>query len=417
MYDILISVEIITHSILRLPIDFLKRYFKIKTLFRSNSLFSVGIKRTEDVYLLQNMRNVFGAIHSVFVSVVCCNPMRQYVPNFLYLFGHKRTTPIYINAKGNVTSWALRSLCEPEKNECDLDTKLCSTYKLFYESVDNNVLLSDFCESCNIDEFLQIFMQILYSLREANKLHGFIHGNLHSGAIFIKGLREKMTIKYEDVYLTSDFLARMFSFAQSQIIYKDKLYRGQSKSNKQSSLLHDAYNLLISSLTIMKKSGNTSAFEGLSSLLGFFNTGKLVDFMKTNIRFEDLIKFIGVNMKLNFITREKPSNYGAVSIDGDVGVEFNDDLVGGADTSIGSVQHHVVLDPGTYVVKGLHRRVSGSATVETTRADITIWSHPIATIAIGSLVHGIPVMRDYSVILTAPVNSYGFIKLWVRKRE
>ena len=151
-------------------------------------------------------------------------------------------------------------------------------------------------------------MQILYSLKEAHRLHGFIHGNLRPETIFVRALDEEVTIKYGDVYLTTSILALMFDFSQSRVIYDDIRYKPLPYVN----LLQDAYSLLTTSLLIMKTSDNTSTFENLSSLFRFFTKEESIDeapeIQNVDGKLDDFIEFIGINMKMNFIEKTRYSD-------------------------------------------------------------------------------------------------------------
>lgn len=315
-YNTMMSIQHITDAILKLPVDFIKRYFNVETIPGTTTLFSVGIRKANDIYLLQEITYSSDGIHSIFVSTVCCNLMRNYIPNFLFLLGHMRTTPIYVDKSRNVTSWILE-----RANEADVDTKLCSTYKLFYEYMENSSSFATFCESCNTQEFLECYMQILYSLREAKNKCGFIHGNLIAESVFVKALNERSTIRYGDTYLTTKNVAIMFNFAKSTVTRKDKIYTPhpnsyqrrtmqKNREDRSEDTVHDAYKLFENSLNIMKNSDNNATRENLTFMFRFFRAGDTKLSSETEIfgDLDDLIRFIHINNKLGFISDTQSRN-------------------------------------------------------------------------------------------------------------
>jgi len=254
---------------------------------------SVGIATTGS---LENSSNVFVVkapvssednnemLHEWFIGIYGTNKMREYIPNFAYVYGGFKCSPLSINQsdifdKGNALTW-----CTGNSRNLDY---------LVYENIFPSMSFYDYTENCSFEEYLDKYLQILFSLDMANRLIGFTHYDLHGENVLIRRLTdipsksygiddnfEKFYIPYDldgkKYYLKTDAISTIIDYGRSHIIYNKKHYGPYmffEYGYRPNAVfpLHDAYKLLLGSLKSMIRFQNDKCFEKASEILKFFN--------------------------------------------------------------------------------------------------------------------------------------------------
>lgn len=258
-------------------------------------------------------------IHEYFVATYGTNMLRTKIPNFAYVFGmFKCSAPVHISPvdKSKVETW-----CTMENG---------GEY-LVYENIDNSVTMADYINIATASEWLNAYMQILYSVHMAYKEIDFTHYDLHAGNVVIRNPNKgKFSIKYETEegveYVISNRIATIIDFGYSHIKYKGKHYGKWFLQNygvlpRGSHPLFDAYKLLMGCAYGMDK--NSQMYKVAEIIHSFFNNEETLKYAlekqkdlyfylplidKTeNASILDLIKHIKKNIMMKFITK-KPFN-------------------------------------------------------------------------------------------------------------
>lgn len=113
----------------------------------------------------------FITLHEAAVFNNCINPMRNYIPNFVYMYGLYEGSDLYDDWKTNGRNIYLA---------------------MEYVSSTN---LSKFLRTCDMSELSDIFIQSLLSIHMAEDMYGFTHHDLRPPNVMIKE-SEELLINY-----------------------------------------------------------------------------------------------------------------------------------------------------------------------------------------------------------------------------
>lgn len=131
----------------------------------SSQVFIVKAPRTNDDSDL---------VHELFVGLYGVNKLRTINPNFAMLYGgFKCTAPLIDNNNKEVVTW------------CDRQNRDSINYVL-YENIAPGVDMSTYIKGCSEMDFLNKFIQAMYSLHIANKTIDFTHYDAHSENAIIR---------------------------------------------------------------------------------------------------------------------------------------------------------------------------------------------------------------------------------------
>lgn len=205
--------------------------------------------------------------HEVIVGVYGVNQLRSSVLNFSTVYGGLRCSPPVIDED----SKKVLTFCSSEKD--------LVTYAL-YENIAPADTAKKFLETCSVQEFLNMYLQIVYALRLAKDVCDFTHYDLHSSNVLIRKLDKEYELVYETEkgveYIRSNFVASIIDYGYSHIKYDENhygkfgLYR-VSTFMTTSWIFHDLYKFLCFCMrsTIQK---NRAVFETIGKIIKFFNT-------------------------------------------------------------------------------------------------------------------------------------------------
>lgn len=277
------------------------------------NLLSGSPKDTENFFLVRLIDNEFRFIHETFIGLFGTNQLRRDIPNFLYVYGGFQSFgPLFDSFPNKVL---FRNF--PEGHP---------VFYLLLENVSPQETLESYCSSCSATQFLEVYLQVLYALRWAHRTCDFTHYSLTPNNVLLclfssHDKSSRFSLPYETEkgreYLETDRLAILFDFRKSHITYQGEHY-GYSLGIDQfifpqrSFPLHDAYQLLCSSLAEMMKAGNPALSE-LRRLLTFFNS---VDSLETILTMEEPLGYslpltpemtsVSLDHFLTFIRQEYP---------------------------------------------------------------------------------------------------------------
>ncbi len=278
-----------------------------------SNLLSSSPKETENFFLVRLIDNEFRFLHETFIGLFGTNQLRRDIPNFLYLYGgFQPSLPLFDSFSKKVL---FRNF--PDGHP---------VFYLLLENVSPQETLENYCSSCSATQFLEVYLQVLYALRWAHRQCDFTHYSLTPNNVLLclsspSDKSSRFSLPYETEkgreYLETDRLAILFDFSKAHITYQEEHYGyffgiDQFIFPQRSFPLHDAYQLLCSSLAEMMKAGNPALSE-LRRLLTFFNR---YDSLETILKKEEPLGYslpltpeitsVSLDHFLTFIRQEYP---------------------------------------------------------------------------------------------------------------
>jgi hypothetical protein len=216
-------------------------------------------------------------LHELFIAYQL-NSLRKYVPNFAYAYGGFKCSPPIIDQNEDVVAW------------CN-NTKKTIQY-IAYENIQPSLSMGDFVKTCTFTDFLNKYLQILYSLSVAHKKLDFTHYDLHHDNVLLRKLPQLTYIPYDTetgrMYLKTDSIATIIDFGFSHIqvnVTTSSSGRGGEMLHygiwdfipygvypRASFPMHDAYKFLLMSMRVMYENKNMECFNKASQILTFFNS-------------------------------------------------------------------------------------------------------------------------------------------------
>lgn len=227
-------------------------------------------------------------LHELIVGLYGTNKARNYIPNFAYIYGGFKCSPPVIDPETKqLTSWCL-------------DNTNAVNY-ILYENVAPAVSMKEYLESCTPQDFLNIYMQVLYSLRLGHKLFDFTHYDLHHENILIRDYKihhqnRVFQILYEtengNEYLTANKIATFIDVGYSHIQHNNNHFGIYGlipyfTYPDRSWIMHDAYKFLLFCME-----------DGLQYNRGVFNEAAKI--FKYFNQVEDPVTAIEAQIPLNY---------------------------------------------------------------------------------------------------------------------
>jgi hypothetical protein len=300
-------------------------------------------------------------VHEVVVGLYGTNKLRQYIPNFSYVYlGLKCSPPLIDPATKKVIF------------SC-LDNKKLVNYVL-YENVAPATSMSVYVRTCTSKQFLNAFMQAMYALRLAHKMIDYTHYDLHAENLLIRNPKlskgKNFQIPYDtengQEYITTDVISTFIDYGYSHIKTEDIIDKNRGIILKgqdfgvhgrihaaifpnRSWIIYDAYRLLMDCLIDAYNANNTPVINDIKNIYKFFNqmddpitfiekrvSGILPMIDKTqNLQLDDLLKHIRSVCDCSFITQQ-PSKAPILNCENlcpteeailaDVGLDVNADI-------------------------------------------------------------------------------------------
>jgi hypothetical protein len=229
-------------------------------------VFNPEIDHQDNIFAMkvnQNKKYTSDLIHELIVGLFGTNKLRQYIPNFSYIFAGFQCGGIEM--KDN----KIKSYCN------DKDT----FQYILYEFI-KGLSFSDIIKNISIEGFLDLFLQILFSLQIAYEKIDFTHYDLHNGNIIIRTpFNHDFYIPYKTnnttYYIKTNKIATIIDYGYSHIKYNDNNYGiynypEYDVKGEKSFPLYDVYKLLMFSmlLTIDK---NKEVYIACTKIFKYFS--------------------------------------------------------------------------------------------------------------------------------------------------
>lgn len=213
--------------------------------------------------------------HELIVGIYGVNKLRRYIPNFAYVYGGFKCSPPLIDPETKkIVSWCLN-------NENAVNYVL-------YEYIKPSISFEDYLKTCTGDQFLNVYVQIMYALRLGHKLIDFTHYDLHHKNILLRTvtkMKGPFQIAYETEhgieYIVTTLVPTIIDYGYSHIRIDDSENKSKhigknglvpfSIFSYRSNIMHDLYKLLMFCLMTSYKYENKSVISEAVKIFRFFN--------------------------------------------------------------------------------------------------------------------------------------------------
>ena len=217
--------------------------------------------------------------HEAVIGFYATNQLRSLVPNFMFVYGYTKCTPPLTVGKEAV-------------NWCNSGSSIVSY--LINENIQDSISLNQMIKNPNLalQDFLDIFLQVINALNQAYKIKGFIHYDLHSENVLVREFTEEISVPYYGTsnkvlgYISNRFIPFIIDYGMARIkISNDPneiIYRvGYEEINQianQPNPLHDIYKLLgFLAETVVETKVNPELTALINELFSFFEEGSITD--------------------------------------------------------------------------------------------------------------------------------------------
>ena len=291
----------------------LKNIKAISTESLEGYVMTTDLERIKDIFILKAPKYNYSLIHELFVGFFGTNLLRQYIPNFAYIYGYLNCSSPFIKNKSEVATW-----CHSGKKNVQY---------IMYENIYPSMTMKQFLENCSFTNFLNAYLQILYSLDLASKEIGFTHYDLHTSNVLIRIIDQikNFYIPYQTnngiIYLKSYFIATIIDYGFSQIEYNDTNYFNHSVKyaiTEKPFPLHDAFRFLVDSFARTDQTKNYECRDNIYTILKFFDsidskTRWIEQYNKNihqihNLPFSEKIASITISDLINYIKHKFPKD-------------------------------------------------------------------------------------------------------------
>jgi hypothetical protein len=288
--------------------EWIRNLYRIGEKSEYGLALSAGFYNFNDIFVMKVPHDPKDSlIHEYVVGIYGTNRLRKYgILNFAYIYGgFDCSKPILGPDKKTVTSW------------CNTTDKYNVNY-VIYENISPSITLQDYIKICTFDEWLIVYLQILYALDFANKKFGFMHNDLHTLNVLLRDVNPNGNwLKYitneqgSYKYIKTRYIPTIIDYGEATIYYQDESYGtyklAYKSVNKNFNFpLRDSYKLLMFSIAYMYYNYKHKLIEQIEPIFRIFNS---IDNMKIAAEQQYIYKFdIPYNQKLAKITHMELAN-------------------------------------------------------------------------------------------------------------
>jgi hypothetical protein len=195
--------------------------------------------------------------HEYFIGSMLINNLRRKIPNFPITLGFVTCSP------------PIKAL-----NFCrDFERRPCILYEYIFPSISSR----KFFKGCSLEDFLNIFVQVLFAIRMASEEFEFNHKDLHTQNVLVKNIEKYISIPYRTpygkMYLNTNLVAIIIDYGLSRVKMNGYPFSTFYRTVHDVDLnypLADLFTFLADSLIVFNYYGNTLCFNESTKLLKFF---------------------------------------------------------------------------------------------------------------------------------------------------
>lgn len=250
----------------KLPGNYNNDYIKVSlTNLRRNKFgYTATLLQVENALLLKDLTGD-PELRALIISNFALNHLRHKCPNFRYFYGFLNVDEI-VGDETRIESW----LPNPNVGKYSL---------MLWENVEMNphaMVVSSALRTMSREQFLNMYLQILYALRLADDKYEFTHYNLTPDNVYLVTTKET-AIPYNGEYLETTKFAKMIDYrhAHAAVHVAGGEYHfgttGLSTFQTQSFPLQDAYMFLMTCMVLARGYDNGEVVETGRILHQFFN--------------------------------------------------------------------------------------------------------------------------------------------------
>lgn len=251
--------------------------------------------------------------HEVFVGMMGTNSLRGEIPNFVYIYGgFNCAPPVVFEGK-------LYDFCWKEEERGDPQKDLLPYNYLVEERIKGYTLHDNIPYASSLD-FLNWYLQVLFSLNIAYKRLGFTHFSLDTQAVVIREIPQAMKFAYSlgeglVYYITTSTISTIVNLQTASIFYNNEAYTNLSPeltsrlAQTTNYPLYDAYSLLRDSYYRALETGNEQIRALCLDLVGYFTRDNPLYFIENVYYLPPQRELVLVTLKgfIEFILSAKPS--------------------------------------------------------------------------------------------------------------
>jgi hypothetical protein len=234
---------------------------------------------------VQDIKKNNDLLHELIVGLYGTNKLRQYIPNFAYIYGGFKCGPPIYDKNNQIIDW-----CKNTSNNSNNNVNY-----ILYENINPSISIVKFLGECNANEFLNIFLQILYALDLAHKEVDFTHYDLHNENVLLRipdanepNKLYQIPYKTENgwEYITTKYIPTFIDFGMSHI-YNNELktnnnnghfgthgFENMSINANRSWIMYDVYKFLmfcLLNLYNISSKGNDKDLKNLNDIYGLMS--------------------------------------------------------------------------------------------------------------------------------------------------
>lgn len=279
-----------------------------------NHVFLSSLKEIEDLIILKTEKLTSSSFktninenisHDIFIGLFGTNNLRKINNNIVYVIGGFTLSPVYMSDNNEILTWGLAQ-------------STVSTHYAIYEKILPSTDLKRFLYESTTIEFLQIYLQLLYTLGLANSQIDFCHNDLHDENVLIKKMnKNEVDIFYpkfgtldKDIYVRSKYLAVIIDLGMAHIKYNNKHFgpcgfERYGITHNRSFILGDAFRVLLCCYHQVVKINNYLVEDVIKKIFKFFSNEDIDEFSSNlstfhilpynpdfTYRIEDLIEYV-----------------------------------------------------------------------------------------------------------------------------
>ena len=265
------------------------------------------------------------AYHEYFVGL-SLNTLRQKIPNFAYIYGIFKCSPPVFDVEGRLSTW-----CHSEGPQ---------VHYIMYEPIEDSVPMQEYVATCSGNDFLNVYLQVLYASSEAYLAFDFTHYDIHTKNVLIRKIYQpQFFIEYTTEngleYLLANRIATIIDYEDAHITIQTANSSTASSSSSDGNQsfgsynklvwnvrpdvsypMYDAYKLLMTSMLDAAKANNQDVLKVGQVIFQFFNQQEtLIDAIQAqanyffylpsddqlmNLTYLDMARYIRANFDLTF---------------------------------------------------------------------------------------------------------------------
>lgn len=257
---------------------------------------NLNINNSDSIFVLKSSykpkSELNDIVHEVLIGFYVTNRLRQYVPNFMYVYGFFNcASPLSDESSGkvgreggeNIITW-----CQSQDNQG-------GTY-IVVENIRNATTIIEYIKLCDYVDFIKVFYQIVNALVLAYKLYGYLHLDFHGDNILVRTFSQSMAVPFYDNnnqiigYITGRDVPFIIDYGTNRAVIDDLIFAntsfnpGVDEINPLTDIEALIYLLAIDLYRLgLQDANHRNIFNALTLMYKFFSDVPLIDIFASNL--------------------------------------------------------------------------------------------------------------------------------------